>query len=68
MTDFTKPSLSLLCKLGSIAVHTEEFFSLHGHTFDRDAILSLLKDEEVKSWIADMEFAAMVPKKRGKHD
>ena len=67
MVDMTKPSLALLCKLGSIVVHVEEMLSPAGHGFDRIALDQLLSDAEVKAWIADMEFAAMVPKMRGKN-
>ena len=49
-----KPPLSLLAKLGSIAVHVDELLSLGGHDFDRHAIQSLLDDPEVKEWISKM--------------
>lgn len=49
-----RPSLGLLCKLGSIAVHVEEFFSPKGHPLDRQALNTLLDDAEVKQWIKDM--------------
>ena len=57
--DPLKPSLTLLSKLGSIAVHAEEMFSEWGLNFDaydvdRQAILGLLADSEVKQWIKDM--------------
>ena len=38
MADMTKPSLALLVKLGSIAVHAEEILSPHRHEVDIDAI------------------------------
>ena len=57
-----KPETSLLCKLGSIAVHAEEMMSDDGHKLDHAAILSLLGDPEVKEWIADM--GALLPVKR----
>lgn len=57
-----KPSLSLLVKLGSIAVHTEEMLSPQGHHFDKDAIQTLLDDSEVKMWIKAM--GSFMPVKR----
>lgn len=44
------PSLSLLTKLGSIVVHTDEFFSQSGHEFDKHALDQLLIDPEVATW------------------
>lgn len=61
-----KPDTSLLCKLGSIAVHAQEFLSSDGHDFDRIALTSLLEDPAVKKWIAEMDSAALVPKMRKK--
>ena len=51
MTDPLKPSLSLLSKLGSIAVHAEEMLSPKGHHFDKLELEQLLKDPEIKKWI-----------------
>lgn len=59
-----KPSATLLCKLGSIAVHAEEFLSPKGHHFDKHALESLLEDAEVKTWLAEMDKLALIPKKR----
>jgi len=59
-----RPELSLLVKLGSIAVHVEEMLSPKGHYFDKEAIRSLLNDEEVKQWIKEMNRLAFLPKKR----
>ena len=39
-----RPSLALLVKLGSIAVHAAEYISPDGHPFDKNAIQSLLDD------------------------
>lgn len=65
MTDPLKPTLTLLMKLGSIAVHVEELFSEKGNVqFDKPAIESLLEDSEVKQWIAEMNKSALLPKKR----
>ena len=59
-----KPEISLLSKLGSIAVHADEMLSPKGHDFDKIALTSLLNDPEVKAWIAAMDKMAMLPKKR----
>jgi hypothetical protein len=58
----TKPKLSLLVKLGSIAVHCEELLSPGGHAFDKTALDGLLNDPEVKEWIKAM--GAFMPVKR----
>ena len=59
------PGASLLAKLGSIAVHVDEFTSRGGHEFDAIAMRGLLDDPEVKEWLAGMDKLAMIPKKRG---
>jgi hypothetical protein len=64
MTDPLKPSAALLCKLGSIAVHTEEFLSPDGHPFDKVALNTLLSDPDIKAWLSAMDAMAMLPKKR----
>lgn len=58
------PPLSLLVKLGSVAVHAEEMLSPHSHPLDRIALESALKDAEVQTWIAEMNGLAMLPVKR----
>lgn len=63
-SDVLKPSVSLLVKLGSIAVHAEEILSPKRHQFDVDAINALLSDEEVKQWLAKMSLLAFLPVKR----
>lgn len=55
-------TLSLLVKLGSIAVHADEMLSPDGHAFDRTAIETLLKDPEVTAWIKKM--GVLLPRKR----
>lgn len=60
----TLPEVSLLIKLGSIAVHVEEFLSPYGHQFDKVALESLLNDPEVKEWIEVMTSRAYLPLKR----
>lgn len=59
-----KPTVTLLVKLGSIAVHIEELASPSGHHFDKIAVASLLNDPEVKEWLAQMNAMAMIPRKR----
>lgn len=59
-----KPDAALLVKLGSIAVHVEEYFSPDGHPLDKTTIDSLLADPEVKNWIGEMTRMAMLPVKR----
>lgn len=60
----TNPPITLLVKLGSIAVHADEMLSADGHDFDRIALQGLIADPEVVAWIKVMDAAAMVPKKR----
>jgi hypothetical protein len=58
-SDIIEPSLSLLCKLGSIIVHADEatkpcdLMSV-AHHFDIIALRTLLDDPEVKDWIKGM--------------
>jgi hypothetical protein len=61
--DPLKPSIAVLVKLGSIAIHAEELTEPGGHAFDKVAMDQLLKDGEVKAWINAM--GAMLPLKRG---
>lgn len=58
------PSLQVLVKLGSIAVHAEELLSPKAHHFDRLALESLLDDPDVQLWLAEMHKAALLPVKR----
>jgi len=64
MSEPTTLSLSLLVKLGSVAVHVDEFLSADGHPFDRAALEQLLRDSEVAEWLAAMDKLALLPKKR----
>lgn len=59
-----KPNVTLLVKLGSIAVHAEEILSPKGHAFDKAALQTLFNDPDVKDWIAQMSAMAMLPVKR----
>ena len=60
------PPITVLVKLGSIAVHVEEMLSADGHAFDRIALQGLLADPEIVEWLAGMDRMAMVPEKRKK--
>lgn len=59
-----QPSATVLCKLGSIAVHADEVMNPGAHLFDRIALQGLLTDPEVVEWLAMMDAAAMLPVKR----
>jgi len=59
-----QPDTALLCKLGSIAVHAEEFLSPGSHEFDRLALVSLTSDPQVQEWLVKMRKLALVPEKR----
>lgn len=64
MGDVLNPSPTLLCKLGSIIVHADEYTSPDGHVFDASALRALLLDPEVQAWIVGMGEMALVPLKR----
>jgi len=56
------PSIGVLVKLGSLAVHIEELFSPGGNaTFDKPAIETILHDEEVQQWLKLMGKNALLP-------
>ena len=55
------PSLSLLCKLGSVCVHAAEVLSPKRHEFDVVALRGLLDDPEVVEWLSEMRAAALLP-------
>lgn len=55
---------SLVIKLASIAVHTEEAMSPDGHRFDWDTVKSLLADNEVRAFLDDPANAVYLPVKR----
>lgn len=59
-----KPKITVLIKLGSIAVHVEEMLSSKGHEFDRHALDTVLNDPEVKEWLNAMDNLAFLPLKR----
>lgn len=52
-------------KLACIAVHAAEMLGPGGHEMDRQAILGLLADPAVKSYLEDPEMRVFLPLKRG---
>lgn len=64
MVDVFAPSAALLAKPGSIVVHVDEGAGEGGHDFDWVAVHSLIADREVQEWLAGMDAAAMLPKRR----
>lgn len=64
MIDPLKPTVPLLVKLGSLAVHIEEMLSPTGHEYDRAAIDTILTDLEVAAWLAAMGKMGFLPVKR----
>jgi hypothetical protein len=58
------PTVALLAKIGSIAVHADEMIGPNGHQFDATALKALLADPEVVEWLDHMRRMALVPKKR----
>ena len=63
-TNPLRPPASLLCKLGSIVIHSEEARSSGGHYFDEIVLDGLLQDVEVGAWLTAMREMAMLPVKR----
>ena len=47
--------LTLQIKLASILVHLEEMFSLKGHDFDKETLLSLLDDPEIRTFLKSID-------------
>ena len=58
------PDPVVLCKLGSLIVHADEFMSSDGHEFDKIAFEQLMRDPQVIKWLAGMRKAALIPEKR----
>jgi len=59
-----KPEVTVLIKLGSIAVHADEYLSPKGHEFDVVALKALLEDPEIVEWLEEMNKMAFLPVKR----
>ena len=64
MSDPLVPSAALLCKLGSILVHSEEAGSSWGHEFDVIALQGLINDPQVVEWMQQMQDQGFLPEKR----
>ncbi len=64
MSDPLKPSMPLLAKLASVAVHAEEMTGPDGHDFDKVALGSMLDDEEVRAWMNAMAELGLTPVRR----
>ena len=64
LIDPLHPASSVLCKLGSIIVHMQEYQSLGGHRFDVLALEALLEDAEVLEWLRAMNALGLVPVRR----
>lgn len=60
--DPTNVSLTMLCKLASIAAHAKEMLSPKGHAYDRMALEQLLDDPQIVEWLVAM--GPFVPVKR----
>lgn len=56
-------SPSLAVKLGSLAVHADEYLSPNRSSYDLNAIESLVMDPEVNAWLDDFE-PGLLPVKR----
>ena len=55
---------SLSIKLASIVVHVDELLSVDGREADKQAILGLLADREVRTFLDDPENRVYLPLKR----
>lgn len=73
VSNYARPPLEVLAKLGSLAVHIEEFLdnipggavSLYEDArFDVADMRRLLEDKAVQEWRASMDALALLPKKR----
>lgn len=68
MSRLTEHSLSVLVKLGSLAVHADEFLNeattATEQLADRTAMQSLVSDPEVQEFIKQMGAAGYMPPKR----
>ena len=56
---------SLEVKLASLVVHGQEFTSPSGHSFDLEAMKTILADPEVNEWLATIP-EVLLPVKRTK--
>ena len=63
-SNWDKPSISLLSKLGSALVHADEYLGSDGHNFDLLEFRDLLKDAEVQTWLIQGTKSGLLPIKR----
>lgn len=57
-----QPSPALLCKMGSIVGHADEYHrGPDPHPLDLSALIAVLADPEVQAWMDAMRAMAMVP-------
>ena len=62
--DPLKPSMAVLCKIGSALVHLDEARGVGGHVFDMQTFKTLMNDPEVREWLGGMGALALIPLKR----
>lgn len=64
MLNVMAPQVSLLCKIGSILVHFDEWCGDDGRNIDLQTARGLMADREVQEWLTGMDKLAMLPVKR----
>ena len=65
MSDPLKPEAALLCKLGSLVRHWEEWSDPDSsHHLDKAAIDDLMSQADVQQWFQQMDEMALLPQKR----
>lgn len=64
MAEKVPTPLTLLVKLGALAVHTAEMLSNDCHPYDRVALRAMLADPELMAWLKVMDAESLVPKRR----
>jgi len=64
MVKLKQPTLTEI-KLASIVVHAQELLSVDGREADRQALIPLLNDLDIKKWISQFE-PVLLPIKRRK--
>ena len=62
--DPLQPGMAVLVKLGSIAVHADEYLSPDGCGVDANVIKGLLADIEIVVWLGKMQEKGLLPEKR----
>ena len=64
MSETLKPSISILCKLGSLAIHDLEFNGPNRDALDLIAAKQILTDPEVVEWLEQMQKIALITRPR----